>query len=77
MHNCAQCHGERGEGKQLSDRYAPPLRRGRVVAYSDEKIIGQVTYGGGGMPPFRFQLRPDQIRDIVRYVRELQKEEKQ
>jgi mono/diheme cytochrome c family protein len=71
--NCAQCHGANGEGKQIEDKFVPSLRHGRVVAYSDERITNQITYGGGGMPPFRFQLREDQIRDMVRYVREMQK----
>lgn len=72
---CAQCHGTRGEGKQVEDTFVPSLRHGRVVSYSDEKIANQISFGGGKMPPFRFQLREEQIKDMVRYVRDMQKEE--
>lgn len=75
-HNCTQCHGRRGEGRQVEDKFVPSLRRGRIVSYSDEKITTQITYGGGGMPPFRFMLRAEEIKNIVRYIRDMQKEEK-
>ncbi|GAC1403811.1 MAG: hypothetical protein NVSMB56_18600 [Pyrinomonadaceae bacterium] len=75
--NCAQCHGLKGEGKQVEDKFVPSLRRGRVVGYTDEKIMNQIRYGGGGMLPFRFQLREEQIKNMVRYIRDMQKEDKQ
>ena len=31
-------------------------------------MIGQVTNGGGGMPPFKGTLTQTQIRDVATYV---------
>lgn len=70
---CAVCHGPNGEGgvvdvgkKKLK---VPSLREGHALGHPDEKLARQVTNGGDGMPPFKAKLTPDQINDLVRFIR--------
>ena len=68
------CHGPNGEGKQIGEKYAPNLRSEKIVNDSDEKLFQQISNGGGGMPAFRYQLDDDQIKEMVKYIRqEIQK----
>lgn len=68
--NCATCHGQRGEGKQLGTMKIPTLREGRPVTDTDAQLFKQVYDGGNGMPPFKYTLDDKQIQDLVRFVRE-------
>ncbi len=70
---CAACHGPNGEGgivdvgkKKLK---VPSLREGHALGHPDEKLVRQITNGGDGMPPFKTKLTPDQINDLVRFIR--------
>lgn len=67
--NCAVCHGARGEGKQIGEKYAPNLRSEKIINDTDEKLFEQISNGGGGMPAFKYQLNEDKIKDMVRYIR--------
>ena len=68
--NCAVCHGKDGEGQQIGTLRVPGLREGRAVTDPDERLFAQISDGGGGMPPFKFSLTDEQIRDLMRFVRE-------
>jgi len=68
--NCAACHGADGEGKQVGTLRVPPLREGRAVQDPDARLLSQIHDGGNGMPPFKFTLTDDEIRDLLRFVRE-------
>jgi mono/diheme cytochrome c family protein len=68
--SCAMCHGKEGEGGQVGTLRVPALREGRPVSDTDERLFAQISDGGNGMPPFKFSLTDDQIRDLVRFVRE-------
>ncbi|MBC7929321.1 MAG: cytochrome c [Rubrivivax sp.] len=68
--NCAVCHGKDGEGQQVGTLRVPSLREGRPVTDPDERLFAQISDGGGGMPPFKFSLTDEQIRELVRFVRE-------
>jgi len=68
--NCAVCHGAEGEGKKIGNITAPPLRAGRALTDTDERITQQITEGGGGMPPFKYTLTDDQIQALVRFIRQ-------
>lgn len=69
--NCAECHGEKGEGtdKGIS------LVKGHALHHTVEEHIKQVTDGESDkMPAFRDKLTPDEIKAVVAYVRdEIQK----
>ncbi|HLM57218.1 MAG TPA: cytochrome c [Pyrinomonadaceae bacterium] len=69
QHNCAVCHGPRGEGKQLGALNVPSLREGRALTDPDERILSQIRDGGNGMPPFKHSLDERQIADLARYLR--------
>jgi Cytochrome c, mono- and diheme variants len=78
MEHCADCHGERGEGRLPA---AIPLAGNRAVCMdSVANPIRIVLYGGYppgtegsprpfGMPPFYPTLRNDQIASVLNYVR--------
>jgi mono/diheme cytochrome c family protein len=68
--NCAVCHGQAGEGKQVGTLQVPPLREGRAVQDPDARLLSQIHDGGNGMPPFKFTLTDEQIQDLLRFVRE-------
>jgi mono/diheme cytochrome c family protein len=68
--NCSLCHGPKAEGKQIGDKYAPNLRSEKIMSDSDQRLFEQISNGGGGMPAYKHQLTEDQIREMVRYVRQ-------
>ena len=72
--NCVLCHGAEAEGKEMSGRQIPSLREGEAVQKTDEELYEQIANGKNGMPPFKYQLTDQQIRNMVRFIRDLQKE---
>lgn len=65
--NCAECHGGSGEGSKKGI----PLTSGHALDHSEAGHIKQVTNGEGNkMPAFRDKLTPEQIKEVVRFVRE-------
>jgi mono/diheme cytochrome c family protein len=65
--SCAVCHGATGEGAEKGI----PLTTGHALHHSEAEHIKQVTNGEGEkMPAFREKLTPDQIKEVVRFVRE-------
>jgi mono/diheme cytochrome c family protein len=66
--NCSTCHGAQGGGGN-----GGPNLVTRASARNLQKVIAQVTNGGGGMPPFKGQLDQKQIRDVSTYVTKLGK----
>jgi mono/diheme cytochrome c family protein len=68
--NCAVCHGQQGEGRQLGTLNVPSLRTGRAATDPDDRLLAQIQNGGNGMPPFKYSLTDEQIADLLRFVRE-------
>lgn len=59
--NCAPCHGERMSDPQLFNlKTFPPDQRSR--------FINSVSNGKNQMPPWRGQLKPDEIEALWAYV---------
>jgi cbb3-type cytochrome c oxidase subunit III len=61
--NCGSCHtladaGTTGTIGPNLDQLKPTLQR----------AVTQITNGGGGMPPFKGTLKPEQIRALAQYV---------
>lgn len=71
--NCAICHGKEAEGFYIGVKEVPSLRTGAVVQKSDEHLLNQITAGGNGMPAFKHQLTEAQIKNMVEFIRDLQK----
>jgi mono/diheme cytochrome c family protein len=72
--DCQTCHGANGEGGpvKLDDGTrlkVPSLRDGHALRHSDEEFTKQITKGGDGMPAFEQKLKPDQISDLIRFIR--------
>ncbi len=61
---CAHCHGDNGQG---TDR-APALRELRKKL-SAQRINDQIVHGGQGMPAFGDSLKPDEVEDLVSFLR--------
>ena len=63
--NCATCHGVDGQGG-----VGPALAGVMVDKYPDiEDQITVVTEGRSGMPSWRGELTPKEIRKVVEYTR--------
>ena len=72
--DCQNCHGANGEGGpvKLEDGTklkVPSLREGHALRHSDEEFTKQITKGGDGMPAFEKKLTPDQMKDLIRFIR--------
>lgn len=61
---CAHCHGANGEGTEKG----PNLHNLRKKA-SAEKVREQIVHGGGAMPAFGDVLQPEQITQLVDFLR--------
>ena len=71
--NCATCHQENGEGgvvkiegKRLN---VPPLTKGHALGHTDAEFIKQISNGGDGMPAFKTKLKPEEIANLIVYIR--------
>ncbi len=71
--HCAVCHGDNAEGKTVTVEgrklKAPSLRSGHALHHPDANFVKQVTSGGEGMPAFKEKLTPQEINDLVRFIR--------
>jgi len=67
--NCAICHGQEANGKEMDGRLIPSLRYGAAATKSEEEIYFQIKEGKLPMPSFKNQLTEDEIRKMVQFVR--------
>lgn len=72
--NCVLCHQKNGEGGpvKLEDGTklkVPNLREGHALRDSDADFVKQITKGGDGMPAFGEKLKPEEINELVRFIR--------
>jgi cytochrome c553 len=67
--NCAICHGQEGNGKQMDGRLIPSLRYGAAATKTEEEIYLQIKEGKLPMPSFKNQLTEDEIKSMVRFIR--------
>jgi len=72
---CAMCHAEDGSGNTPSGKAlkAKDLRSQETQSESDAEISEVITKGRNKMPAFGQKLKPDQIQELVGYVRRLAK----
>jgi len=68
---CAGCHGADGKGKEAlktQDLASPDVQK-----MSDAELSGIITNGKPPkMPPYK-SMTPDQVKDMVAYIRSLKK----
>src|SRR5258708_2827354 len=72
--NCRLCHGPNGEGGpvKLDDGTklkVPTFREGHAMHHPDSDFVKQITKGGDGMPAFGQKLKPEEINDLIRFIR--------
>jgi len=68
---CASCHGAGGKGKAALK--TQDLASAAVQNMSDAELTAITTDGKGKMPAYGKSLKPDQIQDLVAYIRSLAK----
>ncbi len=73
-YDCAQCHGASGDGKtvtgkmmKIPDLTDPELLKDR----SDGELFYVIKNGGANMPREADRAQPEQLWDLVNYVRSL------
>jgi len=67
--NCAICHGQEANGKEMDGRLIPSLRYGAAGTKTEEEIYSQIKEGKLPMPSFKNQLTEEEIRRMVLFVR--------
>ena len=71
--NCEGCHGETGEGGlvKVNDKQikVPSLKADHAKKHTDEQITKMITNGQEQMPSFKDKLKPEEITELVKYVR--------
>jgi cytochrome c6 len=73
---CAKCHKEDGTGGEVEilgvTLKAENLTSEKAKKEPDEEFIEHITDGidGEGMPAFKDKLSPQEIKDVVKYIRE-------
>ncbi len=70
--NCAECHGEKGEGAKKGISFL----KGHALDHTEEDFIKTVTNGkkskkGDEMPAFKDKLSEQEIAEVVKFVREV------
>lgn len=72
---CAACHGADGKGEttvgkanKIRDLASPDVQK-----QSDADLTGVISNGKNKMPAYGKSLKPDQVKDLVAFVRSLGK----
>lgn len=73
---CVACHGQRGTGDgpaavALNPRPANLTNEARMAQLSDDSLVQIISNGRNGMPGFEQILTPQQVREVVFYLRTL------
>ena len=84
--SCINCHGPEGKGDRMSDSFwkvkIPRLTSKYVQSKSDDELTKIITGGirkmepvkvGAPSDPHRPKMTPEQVDDVVKYVRTLGK----
>jgi mono/diheme cytochrome c family protein len=71
--HCVVCHGEKAEGGRVEVEgkkfKVPSLREGHALSHTDERLVRQITNGADEMPAFKDKMSPQEINDLVRFIR--------
>jgi mono/diheme cytochrome c family protein len=67
--NCAICHGQEANGKEMDGKLIPSLRYGEAATKTEQEIYDQIANGKLPMPSFKNQLSEEEIRKMVKFVR--------
>ncbi len=67
--NCAICHGQEADGKEIDGKIIPSLRYGNAEKKTEQEIYDQIKNGKLPMPAFKDQLTEEEIQKMVRFIR--------
>lgn len=67
--NCAICHGQEANGREIDGRIIPSLRYGAAAQKTEAEIYDQIANGKLPMPSFRNQLTEEEIQKMVKFIR--------
>ena len=67
--NCAICHGQEANGKEMDGKLIPSLRYGEAEKLSEEQIYQQISNGKLPMPSFKNQLSEKEIWLMVKFIK--------
>jgi mono/diheme cytochrome c family protein len=72
---CAMCHSADGSGATPAGKSmgAIPFKSAALIKASDADLIAATTNGKGKMPAYGAKLTAPQIKQLIAYVRTLQK----
>ncbi len=72
---CQMCHGADGSGNTPAGKAmkAMPLTSPAIVKESDADLIAVTKSGKGKMPAYAGKLSDGQIKEVVAYIRTLEK----
>lgn len=72
---CSACHGANGAGDTMIGKNLAlrPLGSSDVQKQSDEELAAIIAKGKNRMPAFDHRLSPEQIGDVVKYLRMLKR----
>lgn len=73
--NCVVCHAADGSGNTSPGKALniKDLRSAEVQKMSDADLTGSISKGKNKMPAFGQKLNPDQLQELVNYIRTLKK----
>ena len=73
--NCAMCHGAAGDGNTPAGKKfnVPSFTTDAAIKESDETLLTVIKDGKGKMPAWKSKLSDDQSKELVAYIRTLQK----
>src|SRR5271169_7250654 len=71
--NCVLCHAADGSGNSPSGKAlgAKDLGSAEIQKKTDEELTGLISTGKGKMPKFGKKLKPEDIKQLVAYIRSL------
>ena len=72
---CVTCHGADGKGDTPAGKSTKvrSFADAEVVKASDDDLAGIIEKGKGKMPGYGKSLKPDEIKDMVAYIRGMAK----
>jgi len=69
MH-CQTCHGMDGQAMEPG---VPDFSRGESLYVPDVELVQRLRDGDGHLPSYRGMLTDEELRDVVAYIRTLQR----
>ena len=68
--HCQTCHGMDGQSIEPG---VPDFSRGEALYAPDVDLVQRLRDGGGHLPSYRGLLSDEELRDVVAYIRTLQR----